>query len=163
MTLHRIKSLQADDALCLTITWDNGERTFHELGAFLATRHWAKPLMDPTVFRSAQVTQDGYQIVWPGTDIDFSAAGLWEDIHPRPAPVAPWMSAEDFRQWRAELGYSFEEAAIALDCSVRILKYYASNQREIPKRIWLACMQLTAQKSRASRGGRARKIGKDAA
>lgn len=149
MTPPRIKSLETRNPCTLVLIWENGARTIHDLKSFVADKPWAKPLTIPAIFRSAKLAADGHEVTWPGTEIDFSAAGLWEDIHPRPALTAKWMSLEAFRRWRAEMGYSFDEAATELGSSTRMLKYYASGMREVPKRVWLACMHLAAQKSRS--------------
>ena len=89
--------------------------------------------------------------MWPGTDIAFSADGLWEDVHPPAAPAAEWMSGEDFTGWMRSMEFTYERAAEALGTSPRMLKYYAAGKYEVPKAICLACMHLSSSRSRASR------------
>jgi hypothetical protein len=133
----------------LVLTWHDGSRTTHDLTATLE-KDWAAPLRDPAVFRGARTEDDGWQVVWPGTDIAFSADGLWEEAHPRP-PEPKWMSAEGFTAWMRKMEFSFAAASEALDVSVRMLKYYAAGTHEIPKTVFLACMQLSQDRSRARR------------
>ena len=135
----------------LLIRWHDGTRSRHDLSPLIAGKKWAAPLADPIVFRAAILEDDGWQIVWPNTDIAFSADGLWEDVHPPAAPAADWMSADDFSGWMHRMAFTYDGAAEALGTSPRMLKYYASGKYDVPKAICLACMHLSATRSRASR------------
>ena len=126
----------------LHVIWRDGSSTRHDLSA-LIRRSWAADLRDPKRFRTASLDADGWQVVWPGTDLALSAQGLWDDAHP-PQPAAPWMSATELASWMHELGWSFAEAADALGVSKRMLKYYAAGKHPIPKPVWLACMHLAS-------------------
>ncbi len=139
-----VVDLSVREPATLVVTWHDGSMSSHDLSATLA-KDWASALRDPLVFRSAQTEDDGWQIVWPGTDIAFSADGLWEEAHPRP-PAAKWMSADDLTAWMRRMEFSFAAAAEALDVSPRMLKYYAAGTHEIPKTVFLACMQLASKK-----------------
>jgi hypothetical protein len=113
----------------------------------VAGQHWAAALRDPEVFRAACFQDDGWQIVWPGTDAALSAQGLWDDAHPGPA-AATWMSAAELGSWLREMGWSFAQGAEALGVSKRMLKYYTAGTHAIPKTVWLACMHLAAERTR---------------
>lgn len=142
----RIAELAVSEPATLLVTWHDGSRTSHDLSATLRDNDWAAALRDPAVFRTARVEDNGWRIAWSGTDIDFSADGLWDDIHPRRPKAAKWMSAEGFAAWMRELGFSFAAASEALDVSPRMLKYYAAGTHEIPKTVFLACMQLASKR-----------------
>ena len=147
----RVTRLAFDMPASLLVTWHDGSRSRHDLSPLIASKKWAAPLGDTAVFRSAVVEDDGWQIVWPGTDIAFSADGLWEDVHPPAAPAAEWMSGEDFTGWMRSMEFTYERAAEALGTSPRMLKYYAAGKYEVPKAICLACMHLSSSRSRASK------------
>ncbi len=58
------------------------------------------------------------------------------------------MSAEDFRNWRKELGLKQKDAADLLGLKKRMIQYYEKGARdgkpvEIPKTVRLACYALT--------------------
>ena len=146
----RVIKLGFDMPTSLLVTWHDGSRSRHDLSPLIASKKWAAALADEAVFRSAVLDDDGWQIVWPGTDIAFSADGLWEDIHPPVKPAADWMSAEDFSGWMRAMELTYERAAEALGTSPRMLKYYTSGKYEVPKAICLACMHLSASRSRAA-------------
>lgn len=143
----RIATLEAELPAVLHITWEDGSRTRHDLSSLVAAQNWAAVLRDPAIFRAARPEDDGWQIVWPGTDAALSARGLWDDSHPSPETAA-WMSAADLVAWQREMGWSFAEAARALGVSKRMLKYYAAGTHTIPKTVWLAAMHLAAERSR---------------
>jgi hypothetical protein len=143
----RIVHLTTVPPFVLHITWQDGSRTSHDLTSLVATQPWAAVLRDQGVFHAAQLQDDGWQIVWPGTEAALSAHGLWDDVH-TPPPAAKFMSAADFTAWLRERGWSFAQASEALGISKRMLKYYAAGTHDIPKTVWLACMHLAAQQSR---------------
>lgn len=147
----RVVALDFDLPFTLLITWQDGSRSRHDLAKTIATKAWAAGLADPGVFGSAVVADDGWQIVWPGTEIAFSADGLWEDTHPPAKPAPAWMSGEEFADWMRRMEFTYPKASEALDVSQRMLKYYAAGTHEIPKTVFLACMQLASQRARASR------------
>lgn len=152
-TALRIAQLATETPYVLHVTWQDGTRTSHDLEPRVRETAWARPLRDPGVFRQACIADDGWRIIWPGTDIDLSAHGLWEEAHPR-AEAARWMSAEAFVAWMRELGLSFAGAAALLEVSPRMLKYYASGTHAIPKTVWLACMHLASERARRAHPGK---------
>jgi hypothetical protein len=147
----RIVGLAARAPFVLHVTWHDGSRTDHDLASLVTGQPWAATLRDPAVFSAAELQDDGWQIVWPGTEVALSAHGLWDDAHP-PSPAANWMSAADFTAWMQEMQWSFAQAAEALGVSKRMLKYYAAGTHDVPKTVWLACMHLAAERSRQPRG-----------
>ncbi len=146
----RIVELATAAPFVLRVTWQDSSHTRHDFSGLIAGQPWAAALHDPAVFSTAQLQDDGWQIIWPGTEIALSAHGLWDDAHP-PPPAAKYMSAADFVAWQRERGWSFAQAAEALGVSKRMLKYYAAGTHEIPKTVWLACMYLAAEQSRRER------------
>ena len=150
MGTPRIARVEVQTPLTLLIHWRDGTRTQHDVSAHIMGEAWAAPLRDPAMFRAVQVADAGLQIVWPGTDIAFSAQGFWEDAHPR-GTSAKWMTPGDFVAWMREMGFSFARAADALDTSPRMLKYYAAGTHAIPKTVWLACMHLASEQARHRR------------
>jgi hypothetical protein len=118
----RIAAVVAEQPCVLHVTWQDGSQTRHDLDSVIRDHARAAPLRDPGVFAAARIQDDGWQVVWPGTDAALSAAGLWDDVHP-PRPAGRFMSAADFTAWLRELGLSFAQASEALGVSTRILKY----------------------------------------
>lgn len=138
----RIRRLMVERPATLHLTWKDGASTRHDLSAMIR-KSWAAALRDPKVFRTATLDEDGWQVVWPGTDVALSAQGLWDDARPAPS-ASDWMSADELAALMGELGWSFAQAADALGISKRMLKYYAAGVHPIPKTVWLACMHLAS-------------------
>jgi hypothetical protein len=149
MNTPRIAGLDVPAPLTLAIHWRDGTRTTHDVSARILGEPWGEPLRNPAVFNAAQTEDAGLWIAWPGTDIAFSAQGLWDDAHPRD-PTAKWMTPEEFVAWMKEMDFSFVRAAEALDASPRMLKYYAAGTHAVPKTVWLACMHLASAQARRS-------------
>ncbi len=143
----RIVDLAIQPGSTLRITWQDGSRSSHDLPPLVTDQPWAVALLDAAVFRAAELRDDGWQIVWPGTEVALSARGLWDDVHP-PPPTAKFMAAAEFTAWLRECGWSFAQAGEALGVSKRMLKCYAAGTHDIPKTVWLACMHLAAEQSR---------------
>jgi hypothetical protein len=142
----RIVRLTTEPPLSLHITWRDGSQTRHDLTP-VSVQDWAAALRNPAIFPTARIEDDGWQVVWPGTDIALSAQGLWDDAHPS-APAAAWMSAADLTAWLHEMDWSFAQAAEALGVSKRMLKYYAAGTHAVPKTVWLAAMHLASERTR---------------
>jgi Protein of unknown function (DUF2442) len=142
VTKPRIRRLIIECPATLRLTWKDGTSTQHDMSA-LIRKSWAAPLRDPKVFRAATLDEEGWQVVWPGTDVALSAQGLWDDVHSA-LSASDWMSADEFSAWMHELSWSFAQAAEALGISKRMLKYYAAGTHSIPKTVWLACMHLAS-------------------
>lgn len=142
MTSPNISRLNVGDNFRLLLEWADGTRSEHDLSQIVNGKAWAEALRDPAMFARAELKFDGREIAWPGTDIEFSADGLWEDRNPRAA--AQWMSAGEFRTWLAEMRFNWHQAADALGISRRSIAYYSKGDQPIPKTVWLSCMQLAS-------------------
>jgi hypothetical protein len=149
---HRILSVAADPGrLEIAIRWKGGEKTVKNLRSFVLHRVAFSALRDPAVFRRVKVQDGGYAVGWPGADIDFAADALWYEAHPKQLPFPDeTMSAEDFRVWVRQHGFSLSSAAQVLGLSRRSVAYYASGGRVIPRVVFLACMAISASHRRSS-------------
>ena len=99
------------------------------------------PLRNPAEFRQARVGEWGWHLEWPcGVDI----AG---DSLRRLAleQVTHMMTPSMIREWRQGLGFSLTQAANILGLSRRMVAYYESGEKEIPKYVALACMGVSAE------------------
>lgn len=62
----------------------------------------------------------------------------------------PDVTSEEFRQWRAEMGWTADEAARQLGITARTISIYENDKRpdnkpvNIPPTVWLACQALKA-------------------
>jgi len=141
---RRIKSVSADPRrFTLRIVWATKAVTTKDMRRLIGSRRAFATLSDPAVFSRARVIDGGNAIGWPGTEAAYAADALWYEARPQsnPFPDAV-MTAEQFKRWMAELGYSLTSAAVALGLSRRQVSAYAAGEKPVPRLVFLACMAL---------------------
>lgn len=126
----------------LVVTWKDGSVEEVDLSAILAGSRALAPLRDPDLFRRARVGEWGWSVAWTD-DLDLSSQQLWRWAGEQNGDFMP---ADDFRAWMEHNGLSLSKAAEALGISRRMVAYYASGERPIPKTIRLATVGFDALK-----------------
>lgn len=137
-TIKRIVAVQAAEAPhTVAVTWEDGQSIRVDLGALLDRTPIFAPLRDASLFRQVQVGEDGWEIIWPGSeDLAVDAHHLARLAMEQSGEAMP---PETFRAWRAAHGLSLTRAAQVLGLSRRTVAYYESGERIIPKLVRLAC------------------------
>lgn len=128
-----IKQVKAHAPRTLEVTWHNGKSARLNLATIVKQPAY-RDLEDDHLFAQVQVGDWGHSVVWPG-DIALGADGLWRLTllaQGRTDTVA-------FMDWRMRHGLSLTAAAEALGISRRMVAYYASGDRTVPKTVLLAC------------------------
>jgi hypothetical protein len=148
MAIGKLTSLAVTGANALELTWDDGHVARVDLGEVIAGHAGLKPIRAAKAFAKAKLSKDGWSVEWPG-DIDFGSPQLrrWADEQSGEA-----MRAEDFRRWMEEHELTLDSAASALGLSRRMVAYYLSGEKAIPKTVLLATEGWRAR----SRAGRKR-------
>jgi transcriptional regulator with XRE-family HTH domain len=130
----KIEHVAAISHLVLRVKWTNGIEHLVMLGKFVADHPAATPLAaDPVLFGKVTLGDWGWCAHWTD-NIEIAASTLWD--------LALGQEAVRFREWRRGTGMNQEQAAVELGISLRMLKYYESGQRMIPKTIQLAKDQV---------------------
>jgi hypothetical protein len=85
-------------------------------------------------FARVALSSDGWSLEWP-SGIDFGVEQLrrWADEQ-----AGEIMRVADFRAWMDEHGLTQEAAVQALGLSRRMIAYYLSGEKPIPKTVMLA-------------------------
>jgi len=120
----------------LSIGWQDGTEDSVDIRDLLGRLKGLAPLRRAATFRRAKVGQWGWSVVWPGRR-DIGAETLWRLAREQAGDIMP---TQAFRQWRSTNGLTLDGAAQALGLSRRIVAYYDSGTRMIPKTVWLATM-----------------------
>ncbi|QTF92183.1 DUF2442 domain-containing protein [Halomonas sp. BM-2019] len=131
--LRTINDVKAKPPNTLVITWSEGGQVELDLSHVLCQQAYA-PLQDAALFTQAEVGDWGHSIVWPG-EIELGADSLWRltlEARGRTDTLA-------FITWRARHGLSLSATAQALGISRRMVAYYSSGEREVPRTVLLAC------------------------
>lgn len=131
--LPTIEAIKAKGPTALDVTWSDGTRAKLDLAGMLKARGFRK-LKEVAVFRQAKVGEWGHSVEWPG-EIALSADTLWLET----LSAVGKQDTRAFLEWRLTHGLSLSAAAAALDISRRMVAYYSSGERRVPKTILLAC------------------------
>lgn len=103
------------------------------------------PLRDPAVFAGVRLIDDGFTLEWVRDEIDLGGDQLWRMAGEQAGEL---MSTAAFRHWRQRHGLSLTQAAEILGLSRRLVAYYDSGERAVPKTIQLACEGWEARQAK---------------
>jgi hypothetical protein len=118
----------------LEIAWDDAHEAQVDLSDVIAANEKLAALKKKGEFARVAVSSDGWSLEWP-SGVDFGAPQLrrWADEQ-----AGEVMPVADFRAWMDEHGLTQEAAAQALGLSRRMIAYYLSGEKPIPKTVMLA-------------------------
>lgn len=129
--------LQAVEALApyrLRTRWHTGEVLEVDVSGILHQLPELSPLLEPATFARAHVGEWGGTVEW--FDSELGA----DNVYALAKEQAGQPSHEMFGEWMRRHGLSLTSAAAALGMSRRMVSYYRTAQRPIPRHVWLACL-----------------------
>ena len=125
----------------LSIRWNTGDESLVDVSGLVEGYRFYSPLReDPRLFRQVEPGEYGVDVVWPG-GLDMSNDTLWRLAQEQSGAT---MTAEAFRDWRKRHAYTLDSAAKALGLSRRMVAYYETGERPIPRVVALATRGLEA-------------------
>jgi Protein of unknown function (DUF2442) len=136
----KLQSVKALEPYRLITTWSTGEVLEVDVSNVMQGLAFAE-IRKPDVFR--QVHTDGTSIEW------FDAELGPDNVYAWAKEQADAVSHEMFGAWMQRNKLSLSSAAEALGISRRMVIYYRTAHKSIPKSIWLACLgwEVTRLKS----------------
>ena len=137
MTQHFFPKLQTVEALApyrLRTTWSTGEVLEVDVGDTLRKIAALAPILDPAVFARVHIGEWGQSIEW--LDEEFGA----DNVYAWAKEQAGEVSHEMFGTWMHRNQLSLNTAAEALGISRRMVSYYRTAHKAIPRAMWLACL-----------------------
>ena len=143
MALGKIEAVAVHGPARLEIGWDDGQRMAVDLAGIVAALAPLAPLRDAAEFSRVAISSDGWSLEWP-SGVDFGAPQLrrWADEQ-----AGEIMAASAFRAWIDKHAMTLEKAADALGLSRRMVAYYLSGEKAIPKTVMLATMGFEANEA----------------
>lgn len=99
-------------------------------------------LAEPGVFAQASVGEWGASVTWAKDDNLELAA---DNLRARAIEQAGGVSHEFVWNWMARHGFTLDTAAQALGLSRRMLAYYRSGEKPVPRTVALACLGWEAE------------------
>lgn len=131
-SLRTLKSVKPLSDATLRVRWSNGIAVDLDLSDL--SKKKAFKSLHGRVFQGASLDEWGHSVEWPdGTSI--GADALWR----RTLLAQGRKDAVTFMDWRMSHGLSLSEAAEALGLSRRMVAYYSSGTKAVPKTVLLAC------------------------
>lgn len=134
--LPRLEKVQALRPYVLRLEFANGKRFDVDLAEFIRSYKIFNPLVaSPELFLNVHLGEWGWDVVF-SEEMDISANTLWRLSLEQSGEAMP---AVEFRSWRKRHSLSLTGAAQTLGISRRMVAYYDSGERIIPKTVMLAC------------------------
>lgn len=130
----KLEAVQALAPYRLRTTWDTGETLEVDVKARLQCHAVLKPILDPEVFATVHISEWGNSIEW--FDEEFGADNVYAWAKEQLGEVSHLM----FDAWMLRNNLSLTTAAQALGISRRMVSYYRTAQKAIPRQTWLACL-----------------------
>nr|WP_315447052.1 DUF2442 domain-containing protein [uncultured Pseudomonas sp.] len=91
MKRPRLSAVTAHPGFLLALTFINGQRVTVDLNRDIHTYPGLNPLLDPEVFATARMDDDGWSVEWLAPDIQIGADTLYIDAfsasNPNPHPA----------------------------------------------------------------------------
>lgn len=132
-----LASIETTQAANLLLRFADGEQFEVNLANVIKKYPALKRLNDPRVFSSAKVGSHGASVVWADDD-DLELAA--DNLRARAVEQAGSVSHEFIWEWMARNGLTLDAAAVALGVSRRMLAYYRSGAKAVPRTVALACI-----------------------
>jgi len=141
-----IKAVNASKPYRLTITFGDNATMTVDLKETIGRIPALSSLKDKELFSSAVIEEHGLSVEWRQGELDMAG----DNLRAKAIEQAGGISHERIWEWMHKNDLTLDAAAEALGISRRMLAYYRSGQKPIPKHIWLACIGWESQKSKAA-------------
>lgn len=137
---QEVAAVEAELPATVILTWKDGTVERVDLSASIARNRHLAPLADSKLFRNVQVGEWGWSIQWTD-ELDLSSDQLWRWAGEQ---AGEFMAPADFQAWRERNGLSLTRAGEALGLSRRMIAYYDSGEKPIPRTVLLATIGYEA-------------------
>jgi len=130
----RLISVDALAPYKLTTTWSTGEILEVDIERNLRKVPALHKLLSPKIFAKVHLAEWGQAVEW--FDAELGADNVYAWCKEQAGEVSHQM----FGGWMHRNGLSLNTAAEALGISRRMVSYYRTAHKSIPRAIWLACL-----------------------
>ena len=132
-----LSGVQALPPASLLLHYADGEQFEVNLVDMIKRHRALDRLKDPKVFTSAKVGDHGASVIW-ANDGELELAA--DNLRARAVEQAGNVSHEFIWNWMARNSLTLDTAAAALGVSRRMLAYYRSGLKPVPRTVALACL-----------------------
>ena len=141
----RIRSVEALAPYHLRLTYETGEEMEVDISAPIYRIPLLFPLQDHALFARAVVGEWGLTVTWGRDELELAADNLFA----RAVEQSGGVSHEMLWNWMHKNGLNLDTAAKALGLSRRMIAYFRSGAKPIPKYVWLACVGWDCSRQQA--------------
>ena len=132
-------SAKARPKLVLHLGFADGAEFDVDLTAIIRQHPTLAALADPATFKRAKVGDWGGTVSWGTDDLELAA----DNLRARAIEQAGGYSHEGIAEWMYRHNLTQQQAADALGLSRRMLGYYLSGEKPVPRTVALACIGWT--------------------
>jgi hypothetical protein len=133
--VFKIQAIKVVAPYRLAVTFGDKMTMEINFSGIIDRHHALTPLKDPGIFSLAQVDESGSHIMWMD-EIDLAGDNLRAEAVEQTGGI----SHERICSWMHRNNLTLDKAATALGISRRMIAYYRTGEKPIPKYIWLACL-----------------------
>jgi len=130
----RALNVEAIEPYRLRIRWSTGESLDVDIADRLHRNQALKHILNPDVFLRVHAGEHGTSIEWEDSELGADNVYAWTREQMGEA------SHEMFYAWMVKNNLTLETTAQAMGMSRRMIAYYRSGAKPIPKHVWLACI-----------------------
>ncbi|RMD69480.1 MAG: DUF2442 domain-containing protein, partial [Gammaproteobacteria bacterium] len=128
----------------LHLKFADGQALTVDLAPWIETTRALSPLKDPSLFAKAHLSNQGRTLAWIDDELELGADNLRNLAIEQSGGIGP----ERLWAWMHRNHLTQAEAAEAIGISRRMLSYYLSGAKPIPKTVWLACLGWEVEQKR---------------
>lgn len=139
----RIASVRALPEMRLRLTFEDGFTGTVDLRDWITHTRALARLRDPAVFRKAKVGEWGTAVVFIEDTLDLGA----DNLRNLAVEQSDGIGHERLWEWMQRNRLTQEAASSSIGISRRMLNYYLSGAKPIPKTVWLACLGWEAERA----------------
>lgn len=139
---NRIQTVQAQTPYVLALHFQDGLQTTVNLHKTIKQYRALHPLLDASIFATAAVGEFGASIIWNNTDTLELAA---DNLRALAFEQQGYASNKSLIEWMDRHNLTLDTAAQELGLSRRMLAYYRSGEKPLPRTVALACKGWEAE------------------
>lgn len=137
----RIRTARALPGLRMALEFGDGFEAIVDLAMLIEQSPALRPIVTKATFEKLTVEEFGRSVLWGDEVADLAA----DNLRHLAVEQAGGIGHERLAGWMHANALTQQAAADVLGLSRRMLNYYLSASKPIPKTVWLACVGLTAR------------------
>ena len=140
---HTLTHVAVEAPATLKLVFADGADYRLDLSETLRAYPALAALTDPEVFARARLDARGGYVIWIEDDLEMAA----DNLRHLAVEQAGGIGHERLVEWIYRHHLTQAQAADAIGISRRMLNYYLSGAKPIPKTVWLACLGWESQQA----------------